>query len=63
MPKPSLLSMLVSLTLLSSCASAPSVCPSPPRLPVREPLGESFQPQMQDFLSGKLPAPTASAPR
>lgn len=58
-------STLAWLTLLSACASAPAVmkCPTPPRLPAREPLGPTFQDRTQDFLSGKLPEPTASAPR
>jgi len=50
------------LTLLSACASAPSVCPNLPELPVMAPLGPSFQGQMQDFLKGKLPEPTNSQP-
>lgn len=65
MRKLSLASMLASLTLLSACESVPRVasCPPTPRLPVREPLGPTYQDRMQDFLSGKLPEPTASAPR
>lgn len=44
-----------SLMLLSACASAPSVCPSPPEPPAPVPLGPSFQDEMQRFLNGSLP--------
>lgn len=50
-------SMLALLTLLSGCASAPTVCPNLPEKPVRVDLGPSFQDQMQDFLKGMLPEP------
>ena len=49
------------LTLLSACTTAPLVCPSPPVPPAPEPLGPSFQDQMQLFLSGKPPELTPYA--
>lgn len=54
--------------ILSACASAPSApplppeCPQPPSLPVRVQPGPSFSDQMRNFLHGKLPVPTTSAP-
>lgn len=55
---------LVALTLLlSSCAPALVVVPKLPPPLVKEPLGENFQDQMQNFLNGMLPEPKASAPR
>ena len=56
-----LLPMLVSLLLLASCASAPIVCPAPPPQLVKEPLGLSFQDEMQRLLQGLLPEQTPSA--
>lgn len=56
-------STLVFALTLTGCASALSVppeCPRPPELPVREPLGPSYQDRMRDFLSGKLPEQTDS---
>lgn len=48
--------------LLQACATAPSVplCPPPVQQlkPVRVPLGQPFQDQMQRFLQGKLPEQT-----
>lgn len=52
---------LVSLTLLSACASAPTACPPLPPPPVKAQLGPSFQDRMREFLSGKLPEPISSA--
>ena len=58
---------LTALLLLPGCSPAPIAsppqqvaCPVPPPL-ARLPLGQSFQDPMQNFLSGKLPAPTSSA--
>lgn len=48
-------SALASLTLLSSCASGPTVCPTPPAPPAAVPLGPSFLDEMRTFLSGSLP--------
>jgi len=62
--KPALLALLP--LFLSACASAPNVDPRPavqaakPPPLVKEPLGPSFHDQMQNFLSGKLPAQTSS---
>lgn len=56
------------LMLSSGCASdrpAVSSLPvQPPRVPpiVKAPLGPSWQDRMQNFLSGKLPEQTPSAP-
>lgn len=61
--------LLSAMLLLSACATdqiglqrAPV---QPPQLPllVQEPLGPSFTERMANFLRGKLPAPTPSAPR
>lgn len=49
------LSMLALLTLLSGCASAPSVCQSLPDKPVKVPLVQNWQQEMQNFLAGTLP--------
>lgn len=54
--------LAASLPLLTSCGIGRFVCPSPPAPPVMELPGESFQPRMQDFLSGRPPEPTDSAP-
>ena len=53
-------SALASLMLLSGCATAPTVCPSPAAPPAKVPLGPSFQDEMRRFLSGSLPEPTTS---
>lgn len=59
--------MLVLLPWLAACASAPSAplpvpCPQPPALdrPAPDVLAPSFLDRMQNFLQGKLPAPTSS---
>lgn len=51
------LSIASLLMLLSGCQTAPTVCPSQPEPPAKVPLGESFQEQMQRFLSGLLDEP------
>jgi len=56
--------------LLTACASAPSApprqvpCPVPPVLdaPPASALEVRFLERMQNFLQGKLPEPTSSAP-
>lgn len=48
-------SMLASLTLLSACATAPTVCPNLPEPPAKVPLDGNWQDQMQHFLNGTLP--------
>lgn len=55
-------SMLVLLTILSSCATAPNVCvPSSSQdLPAKVQPGPSFQERMRVFLAGKLPEQTSS---
>lgn len=50
----------VSLTLLSGCATAPTVCPNRPAPPAKVPLGPSFQDEMRRFLNGSPPEPTTS---
>lgn len=55
-------SLLLVTVLLTSCASAPTVCPSPPDKPAKVPLGPSFQDEMRSFLQGSLPERTNSEP-
>lgn len=48
---------------LTACASAPRACLDLSNLPpVEEQPEPSFRDRMQDFLSGRLPAPTESLP-
>lgn len=53
--------LLTAMLLLSGCATAPIACLSRPVPPAPEPLGESFQEEMQRLLSGSLLGPTPSA--
>lgn len=56
-----LLLLLIWIASLQACAtvqSAPQVYPKIPDLPAREPVGPSYLERMQNFLLGRLPAPT-----